>query len=126
MPPIEEAAREDYAVLWNFTGAFDDNGEPVVAPPMELDPTEGTGVRWIYERKEMIGPKGDPVSVEATAVVDRKIEQGSRMWQGRLEDYDEATVKDVLWVAAYYETKDVKGRETFREVGLTRFRETES
>lgn len=125
MPPHELAWRYQKAVLWAAREVrgrvvVDEHGEPRVGAPEEIE------VRWVFGRTEALDSMGNTVSVDATAVVDRRIPEGSNMWLGCLEDWvgtgsgDEES--NVMYVKAYNEALDIKGRVTARTIGLMYFR----
>lgn len=117
MPDLETMDRNQKAVLWAAVDeSFDEHGEQKIAAPVELD------VRWVWKSKLMAGPNGDPVTVDATAVVAQEVSIGSTMWQGELADWygtgsaggDDA----VMEVVAFSETSDILHRRFRRTVGL--------
>src|SRR5262245_58753561 len=105
------------AVYWPRAGS-DRHGRPRYAQPLELL------VRWDFSRRELAGPEGQPVAVDATAVVDCDLALGSRLWPGTLAEWDEATTGgrrlEPLYVLAIRAVPDVKGRVVWRMVGLVR------
>lgn len=112
MPPIETALRYQKAVLWELVG-YDGYGDPVFGDPTELD------VRWEDDRKEIVGPNGRVIAVDATVVVDREIALDSRMWKGNLLDVP-SPITDPMLVVANHVTPDIKNRNTRRTVMLSR------
>lgn len=121
MPAIETAYRRQKAVLWPWSG-YDSYAEPLRGEPVEID------VRWLNKSREVPGPQGSPITVDATAVVDREIVVGSLMWLGELADwYGTGSAGDdtaLMEVVAYGEVPDLKGRDIRRTVGLVYFRDT--
>ena len=118
MPRHEEAARIHKAVLWQFV-RLGRNGEPKVRPPVEID------VRWVETRRQVVDPRVGNISVDAQAVVDRFIPEGSIIWLGALDDIPGTalTPESGLMKVEYYDiAEDVKGRVSSQEVGMTRFR----
>ena len=119
MPPQEESHRLQKAVLWAKAGT-DDYGQHTVGDPVEID------VRWNARRRETADPKGNPLVLDADAVVDRVIAVGSRMWLGELADWlgtgSGADDEEIMEVMTYSETPDVKNRFSTRTVGLAHFR----
>lgn len=125
MPPPELAHRHQKAVLWSAQEVrgrtvVDAYGEPKVNAPIEI------WVRWVFGRTEITGTDGNTVAVDATAVVDRRIPEGSNMWLGSLADWlgtgsgDEET--EVMYVQISSTAHDIKGRVVARTVGLMYFR----
>lgn len=119
MPPLEEMDRHDTAVLWPATG-LDRYGKPTIGSPVELTPEDGTGVRWVAKKKQIMSPQGQPVGVDVTVILDREVPIGSKMWKGALEDWDDEAQTDVMEVVAYEGAEDLKGRHTTHSVMLKR------
>jgi hypothetical protein len=86
----------------------------------------------------MMDPQGNTISVDVTAVVDRRIRPGSLMWIGCVDDLNLVGTafagagaeprafypdRGIHEVKAYNETKDVRGRERRHTVGLMRWRD---
>ncbi len=113
--PLELADRNEKAVLWVRSGTGRD-GMPTVGAPVEID------VRWMITPSESIGPNGEPVRVDAQAVVAQVIPIGSEMWEGSLEDWNGTgsglDTSRVFQVVSTPYGKDLKGRITRRTVGL--------
>lgn len=123
MPSLESMDRYQDAVLWPVAGE-DLYGEALAGDPVPLK------VRWTWARRNMTGPDGDNVAVDAVVVVDRRIDVDSLMWLGGVLDLPPGTdwageSEEVLRVVAYEETVDLKGRagNTYREVGLARHKD---
>lgn len=113
MPSVETFGRTEKAVLWRL-GDPNRHGEPTVYDPVELD------VRWEETRVDVLSPlTGQMVTKLANVVVDTEIEIGSLMWRGELVDV--GATGDFRQVIEYRETKDVKGRNVRRVVGLCRY-----
>jgi hypothetical protein len=121
MPPIETDARFQKAVLWQMSGV-DDYGEP------RIDYTEELSVRWEDRRTQMPDPLGNMITVDATAVVDKRIEMESLVWKGEVDNLPgtsfTAELDELMVVVAYTEVPDVKGRFYRRTVGLKKYRDT--
>lgn len=113
MPSIETACRHQKAVLW-MANSFNDQGEQTIGAAVSLD------VRHEIGHRSMTNPKGKLIAVDSIAVVDRAITVGSIFWPGNLDDVADPPV-DLLRVAAYAETPDVKGRDIRRTIGLVRY-----
>lgn len=114
------------AVLWPVIGV-NRYGENVVGSPVEI------AVRWNTNRAERLDPKGNTVTVDGTAIVAQDIAIGSHMWLGTMSEwYGEvgsgsgAGDDELTYVKTFKSTPDVKGRQTAREVGLMRFKNTNS
>ncbi len=128
---------KQHAVLWPFSG-YDRYGQPIVDFPVQIC------VRWLDKRREVLDPKGNTVALDATAVVDRRIQQGSWLWKGSLEDWYNGVItgnryqvgtapgapayqlgsaafdNELMEVKTYDETPDIKARHAFRTVGMIR------
>lgn len=121
MPPIEEAYLTDLAVLWRKEGQ-DSNNEPEFAEPEEID------VRWIEKATETFDAQGNKIVTEITVIVAETdtIPIGSLIWLGCLEEwYEEGSSgfdTELMEVVVRKTTKDLKGREVRRSLGLNRFR----
>lgn len=118
MPPIEQSYRRQKAVAWYATGASDAYGQPTVsAVGVELD------VRWNDKASEALDPRGNTVRVDATVVTAVDIPIGSRMWLGKLADFDAAAANRIMQVLTNNATPDLKARVYRRTVGLMRLRD---
>jgi hypothetical protein len=116
MPAPEVAWRYQDAVLWAFVADGADS-EPVVSPGVDVK------VRWTEGRREAVGPDGNTIALDATAVVALDVAPRSVMWKGKLADFDPTRADNELWrVATFKNVPDVKGRVARREAGLQRFR----
>lgn len=121
MPAHERRDRYQTAVLWEATGAFDDFAVPVVSAPVEVQ------VRWKDGQSEALSPDGQTITLDGTAVVDRFIPIGSRMWLGTLNDWyynpgsggDDDQVRTVKTSSG---VPDIKNRNVAYKVGLMRWR----
>lgn len=130
MPHPETAYRTQKALLWPASG-FDAYGQPKVGEPVELL------VRWNAKRREATDPQGNSIMLDATVVVDREVAVGGTMWLAADQSPGSGTAlsqwygtgsgdvdDEVMRVAIYSETPDLKGRVARRTVGLQRFRDT--
>lgn len=126
MPPPETFERNQTALYFEWRGK-DRYNEPRVASPREIE------VRWEWRQATMLGPQGNPVSVDAQVVVDEDIVLNSLMWEGGETEWyggepgtssgsaGEATF--LMQVVATDFVPDIKGREMRRTVGLVFFRD---
>jgi hypothetical protein len=125
MPPPETFHRHQTAILWRKVGDNAQN-EPVLAAPIELTPTNGTGVRWEAGRRNMMDPQGNLINVDAVVVVAVDIPIGSQMWLGRLEEFygtgtgSTGIDDEVMWVIRQINVPDIKHRVARREVWLAK------
>lgn len=122
MPAPELSHRLKRAVLWATDGGADVHGRPTVGAPVEVM------VRWLTNRRKMLDPQGNTVTVDGTAVVGRAVEPGSVMWLGSLDSWygvgSSGTDVGLCEVVAYQDTPDLKGRVSTRTVGLKRSRDS--
>ncbi len=115
MPVMETDNLTQKAVLWAANG-FDDYGEFRVDAPIEIS------VRWEDSRGDTVDANGNTVAYDAAVVVDRAITVGSVMWLGQLKDLTDTVTK--LRVVTYESVPDVKGRNFWRQVLLSRLSNT--
>lgn len=124
MPAIEQADLDDIAVYWEAQpGVNDENGNPVVLPPVEID------CRWVTKRKQSIDPKGNFIGLEATVAVDFKVPIGSHLWHGTLiawyaEGGSDGRDDELMTCVSNSETPDTEGREVRYKAMLMRYRDT--
>lgn len=117
MPHQETSHRFQDAVLWPREGR-DDYGEPTVGEPVAVR------VRWTYGRTLMRDRDGNPVEVDATVMLDRDVTTESVMWLGKLADWFDDGVQELMEVKAFDRVSDVKNRGVCRVAGLVRFKGT--
>lgn len=122
MPDFETMDLVHTAVLWRGTWA-DSFGQQIVQdPPCEIP------CRWVGKSKIVTGPNGNPITVDAIAVVTRDIPLGSIMWLGTEDEFYGAGSgglnTNLMEVAAFNRTDDIKGRFTRRTVGLKLYKQT--
>lgn len=124
MPAPETAYLTQAAVLWPIEG-YDAYGKPKVSDEaVELE------VRWETRRTQARDALGNPIMLDAMAIVDRVIAVGSIMALGELEDWglvgtgNASETGELMEVVNYMEVPDIKGRFSYREVGLKRWRDT--
>ncbi len=128
MPPQELAYRLQKALLWEKEG-INSYGEPIIAAtPIELDVRWGTG-----KNRTVTGPNGEPIAIDGTIIVDRRITIGSIMWLGSLSQWygtgsaETSVVEprpELMQTITYDDTPDIKNRAHYREVGVMYFRGT--
>ena len=131
MPGFETLDRLQKAVLWPYLRRSAE-GEPVVGPPVPLM------VKWTDQLQNVMDPKGNTITCDATAVVDRDVAIDSIMWLGSLQDLPGALMNQdpgtgfepegVPWASGLMQVKtmgrasDIKNRFTRRTVGMLRFK----
>ncbi len=119
MPPIEEFATEDTALLFVWNGE-DQYNEPTFEYPIEID------VQWVEKTAVMSGPGGTPITVDVLVIALVDIILDSVMWLGTLDDWigtgSNDTDSTLYQVAAAAYTPDIKARETRRRYGLIRYK----
>lgn len=120
MPRPEYSHRPHKAVLWVFSGRYDRSGQPEVSAPVEID------VRWNENEANVTTPKEGTIRVDATVIVAQAVAIGSRMYRGRLTDLTggAAPTGQTMEVKTTSAIDDIKGRNTARELGLIRMRDT--
>ena len=127
MPSLEQLDLAQTALLWPAYGwdyhgqpRYDADGEPIVGPPEEIE------ARFSIKQAEMVDPKGNSIVVQSTAVVDRRVREGSLLWIGTLDDWlgtgSAGDDNELYEVRAYAESPDLKNRYVRRTVGLMRYR----
>lgn len=127
MPPIEEDDCPDTAVLWPAGLPYDTQGQPTIGAPVEL--AYPNGVRWCPSTSQVLDPKGNLISLDATVVVLQDIPIGSHMWLGCLDDWagSGGGVQDdqLMVVKTFTRTPMFEGDKGWdlyrRTVGLMRF-----
>lgn len=116
VPSPETANLTDDAVLWSFAG-HDSTGEPKVSNPVQIE------CRWIWKKTQSTDATGNTVMMDATVVVDREIDDGSILWEGTLDQWEDTGSEednpDLVEVKSYKEVKDIRGREFYRELGCS-------
>src|SRR5688572_23769422 len=80
MPPIETAELNQKAMLFVRAGTSED-GRPTWYHPVEIK------VRWEWVKAQVVATGGEVTGTDATVVVDRRIEDGSRMWLGSSSEW---------------------------------------
>lgn len=117
MPPIEEMDQHQEAVLRTITGK-DRYNEPTLSAPVEIT------CRWDEDRREITGPDGNPIAVDAAVIVSEPIPDGAIMWLGTLDDYNAEDAPEHLQVITIGKTPSLDARVTRYEYGLTRYKNT--
>lgn len=118
MPPFETMDRPQKATYWEKTGT-DRLGQFVVGIPVTLD------VQWDDNSAEMLDPKGNTITVDATVFTDRPLVMGSIMRYGTLADWQGTgsvlVPSGLMEVKAVSITPDLKGRNKVYFYGLYRY-----
>ncbi len=119
MPAFETMDLIHIAVLWEKIGT-DSHGEATHGEPDEID------CRWVGKPRAVMGSNNEPITVDATAIVEQDIPLLSLMWLGTLNEYYGAgsSGDDVrlMEVVAIPKADDIKGRHTRRSVRLKLYR----
>lgn len=110
------------AVYWAFS-SLDENGEPIVADPVELS------VRWEHGLAQEITPTTNPTAVDATVWVDRDIIPGSMFRNGPMSEIEETgtgtalidDIDEILEVVEFQKVPDIKGKFFERVVLLRKY-----
>ncbi len=117
----ERYARYDRAVLWEIAG-YGEDGMPIVIQPVELR------VQWEDVTKEILSPRGDPVSVQAEVALGRDVKIDSIVWHGTLAEYSSLGASDarpLMQVAAFNKVRQIKNRIIRRTIQLKGYNSTE-
>lgn len=119
VPAFETMDLHDSAVLWTAAGT-DGYGQPTVDAPAEIP------CRWMYKQKEVVGPNGTPIAIDAQLVVKQAVAVGSIVWEGTLEDLpgtgtDYTPTSGIMKVIGVDRAEDVKGRVMRRTLNLVRY-----
>ncbi len=117
MPAMEVAFRFDYAVLWEANGVDRDNEEQVKTPYELL-------VRWDDRFSQMRDSTGKLVRIDASIITDQDVPMSSILWQGMFKDLPVPVIDNLYKVIAVEVINDIRGGETYREYGLTRYKRT--
>lgn len=117
MPFPEQDYRFQVAQLWQVRSNKDRYGNPIVYG------RESIAVRWEADEIQVIGPNGQPISLDAMAVVLCDIPIGSMMWLGCEDDLpaDGIPTSNIMEVITSSSIPDVKNRVSRRKVGLKRY-----
>lgn len=117
MPAPEQDYRFQTAQLWRRVARNDRYANPLVRSREELK------VRWESTDAQIIGPNGQPISLDVMAVVLCDVEIGSMMWLGCAGDLPDSGVptSDIMEVISFKNTPDDKGRFYRKVAGLKRF-----
>lgn len=122
MPQPETSHRLQYIVLWAATNRADRHGQMKVTDvPVELL------VRYDDSRREVPDGNGNTITIDASAIVDQDVPLKSVVWVGRLADLQIGTAfafedGPLMTVAFFNKVPDVRNRQAFREIMLTRYR----
>ncbi len=110
------------AVLWPIL-SVDGYGGPVISIPSEIP------VRWKWGFTNMLNPKRETITVDATVRVDQEIVVDSLIWLGKLTDISNGTLgpdlqtpSGLCQVKAIKHTPDIDNRFQSRTLGVIRFR----
>lgn len=116
MPFHGKFGTNQYVVAWLRKGTDADGQSAVEDEARELD------CRYDDTQREVTGPDGEPIRIDATiSGFDCELPISTAVWKGRIADLPDGFVptSKVLKVATYTATDDWRGRDTFREAGLT-------
>lgn len=121
MPPLETDDLNETATVWP-RGSYDDYGARSVSSPIEIP------VRWEEVDRNQLDPQSDKIRYDALAVVDRKVEKGSLIRLGTLDDWQGtgsgSVESGLMEVVGYNETPDLKGRSIRRTITMIRYKDT--
>lgn len=117
MGRLYKAGCRQEAVLWEFSGSFDDDGRPIVNSPVEVK------VRWVPGGRQGDDPMGSVTDETVRVAVPQDIPINSIMWLGELFDLPSPPT-DLYIVTGRNHATDVMGRDTRRELTLMRYSDT--
>lgn len=129
MPAQEYSHRFQLAVLWKASGS-DKHGQFTVSNPVEVS------IRWNDVVNEGVDAQGNKILLEGSLVVGLPISVGSIMWQAPYgtppntaialfnATYAGRQPSDLVEVKSYNGTPDIKVRNTYHTVGISRYRDT--
>ncbi len=118
MPDFETMDLEQAAVWWPATGV-NDNAEPTRGNPTQIE------CRWEIKRRQTVNAQGQPIALDATAIVVDDVQPGDFLWLGALDDWNSTgsvgDASEVMEVLTYAETPDIKNRFVRKTLGLGYF-----
>jgi hypothetical protein len=113
----------DTVVVWLRVGSDPTSGSPTVSP-------EAREIRCRFDKtkKTVAGPDGEQIAIDATiSGFSIDVPVGSAVWEGRAADLAGTAYlpdRDVYTVATFSADRDRRGRDTYREAGLTFSKDT--
>lgn len=120
MPDIEDDDFPETAVYWARTGVDEENN-PTVDHPEEIP------VRWENKQKQLVGPNGVLIGLDAVAYTNRKLVPNSAIWLGSLKDRPGTGFGDereqLMEVFSVDRIPDIDGRNIRWRVNLRRFKD---
>lgn len=127
MPDIEVEGLIHTAVVWDAeTGsfAFDAQGRVTVT-----DAAREIPCRWVERQMQATDQNGDTITLDAQVQVIEEIKPGSVLWKGEISQLPagatfEQAPGPVMLVKTASATDDIRGVETFRQLGCQRYRDT--
>lgn len=110
-----------YATVWKRIGT-DLNARPIVSSVAET-----IRCRWDGSKRNVSGPNGEPIRLDATLFVEAEIRIGSAVTRGTIDDLPgtgQTPERDVYEVVSYEEIPDIRGVHVTRKVGLVKGSDT--
>lgn len=122
---IEGVDLHQTAVYWEVV-KYDRHGHVKVKAPVELNPEDGNGVRWINRRSQVTAPDGQVITLDARIVTSQEIKVNSIIWLGTLDEWNESgsdgNDTQLHQVKIYSEVPDIRNRDYRYEVGAQRWK----
>lgn len=127
MPPPTEFHFQQRAVVWPATGAYNDEGEPLVDVPEETD------CRWNWGRSEALDARGNVIALDVTVRVPQEYPVNSRMWLA--SDWDQEPLEEwygigsagdkteMMYVRTHQIIEDIRGDAVSYVLGLARYKD---
>lgn len=119
MPDIESRERNQYGTLWQASG-IDNYGRVILDSPVELNPSNHTGVRFINTQNTSIDPQGRVIGIDATLITDRDIPDRSIFFPGRLTEFTDES-SQLYEIIVVDNTPDIRNRQTRYECKLRKY-----
>ena len=107
---------KQYAVLWAVAD-YDEYGNPTVSAAAEIS------CRWEDGKRDIVGPDGSVIAVDAEVFVDQAIAVNSILWKGRLTALP-GTPTDLKTVVEYSEVPNSKATHYERSVLVNKYSNT--
>lgn len=118
MPPVEHIGINQTAVYWEKVGE-NIHLEEILAAPREIL------CRWIDGETELPDAQGNPIAVQAVAVVKEDLVIGSILRLGTLASYigsgSALTDDDIAYIQITNKVPDLDVKNYYRSVGLVRY-----
>lgn len=115
MPALEVMDLEQSVILWEYRGVdkFNETVRTRQAEPL--------GVRLVLRARSVPAQDGTPVSIDGSMATDREVPLNSLVWEGEWANWDPTNAEQTILEVSHLlgRARDLKGRETRWEYGLT-------